>query len=39
LGAIIEILEKEKFDHSLKIRVNNKEITISDVIANTIFVQ
>jgi len=39
LGAIIEILEKEEFDHSLKIRVNDKEIIISDVIANNIFVK
>lgn len=39
LGVSIEILEKEEFDHSLKIRVNNREIIISDVIANNIFVK
>jgi DtxR family Mn-dependent transcriptional regulator len=39
LGSKIEILFKEDFDLSLKIKVAQREITISNRIASTIFVK
>lgn len=39
LGAVIEILEREPFDESLKIKVNDKELTISNKIANNLYIQ
>lgn len=39
LGTFITILEKEAFDETLKIEVNNKTITISNKIANNLYVQ
>ena len=39
LGSKIEVLNKESFDSSLKIRVNNKELTISNKIATNLFVK
>ncbi|UOX34987.1 metal-dependent transcriptional regulator [Flavobacterium sediminilitoris] len=39
LGTGITILEKEAFDETLKIEVNNKTITISNKIANNLYVQ
>ncbi|CAM1342827.1 metal-dependent transcriptional regulator [Tenacibaculum amylolyticum] len=39
LGAMIEILEREPFDESLKIKVNDKELTISNKIANNLYIQ
>ncbi|KIX21250.1 iron-dependent repressor [Flavobacterium sp. 316] len=39
LGTCIIILEKEAFDETLKIEVNNKTITISNKIANNLYVQ
>jgi len=39
LGSEIEILGKETFDLSLKIRVNGTELTISNKIASNLFVK
>lgn len=39
LGSKIEILVKESFDLSLKIKLNNRELTISNKIASNIFVK
>lgn len=39
LGSKIEILFKESFDLSTKIKVNGKELTISNKIANNLFVK
>lgn len=39
LGTFITILEKETFDETLKIKLNNKMITISNKIATNLYVQ
>lgn len=39
LGQKIEVLEKEPFDDSLTIKINNKEITISNKIANNLYIK
>lgn len=39
LGSKIEIISKEMFDSSLKIKVDNKELTISNKIASNLFVK
>ncbi|MFD2892316.1 metal-dependent transcriptional regulator [Flavobacterium chuncheonense] len=39
LGTTITVLEKEAFDETLKIEVNNKTITISNKIAKNLFVK
>jgi len=39
LGSKIEILFKESFDLSTKIKVNGKELTISNKIANNLYVK
>lgn len=39
LGCRIQILTKEKFDLSLKIKVDEKTVTISNIIANNLFVK
>ncbi|MFA9191939.1 metal-dependent transcriptional regulator [Flavobacterium sp. FZUC8N2.13] len=39
LGSKIEIIGKESFDLSLKIKLNNQELTISNKIASNIFVK
>lgn len=39
LGSKIQIISKESFDLSTKIRVNDKELTISNKIANNLFVK
>ncbi|MES2575542.1 MAG: metal-dependent transcriptional regulator [Bacteroidota bacterium] len=39
LGSKIEIIGKESFDLSLKIRLNGQELTISNKIASNIFVK
>ena len=39
LGQTIKVLEKEPFDDSLKIKINNKEVTISNKIANNLYIQ
>jgi DtxR family Mn-dependent transcriptional regulator len=39
LGSKIQILSKESFDLSTKIKVNDKELTISNKIANNLFVK
>lgn len=39
LGSKIEIIGKESFDSSVKIKVNNKELTISNKIATNLFVK
>ncbi|PWA06583.1 metal-dependent transcriptional regulator [Flavobacterium psychrotolerans] len=39
LGSKIQILTKEDFDLSLKIKVENKELTISNKIASNLFVK
>lgn len=39
LGSKIEIVGKEVFDSSLKIKVGNKELTISNKIAGNLFVK
>jgi DtxR family Mn-dependent transcriptional regulator len=39
LGSKIEIIEKETFDSSLKIKVDSKELTISNKIGGNIFVK
>lgn len=39
LGSKIEIMTKEDFDFSLKIKVENREFSISNKIANNLFVK
>lgn len=39
LGTFITVLEKEAFDETLKIKLNNKTITISNKIATNLYVQ
>ena len=39
LGSKIEIISKESFDLSLKIKINSRELTISNKIANNLFVK
>ena len=39
LGSKIEIIGKETFDLSLKIKVDNKDLTISNKIASNLFVK
>ncbi|MBP6551317.1 MAG: metal-dependent transcriptional regulator [Flavobacterium sp.] len=39
LGSKIEIMGKESFDLSLKIRLNSRELTISNKIASNLFVK
>ena len=39
LGSRIEIIEKETFDSSLKIKVDSKELTISNKITGNLFVK
>ena len=39
LGTFITVLEKETFDETLKIKLNNKVITISNKIATNLYVQ
>ena len=39
LGSRIEIIEKETFDSSLKIKLDSKELTISNKIAVNLFVK
>lgn len=39
LGSVIQIIEKESFDNSLKLLVNDKELIVSQAISNTIFVK
>jgi len=39
LGSKIEILEKESFDSSFKIRVDTKELTISNKIATNLYIK
>jgi DtxR family Mn-dependent transcriptional regulator len=39
LGTKMKVLEKEIFDGTLKIEVNNTVLVISDKIANNLFVK
>ena len=39
LGTVIEVLGKETFDQSLRIRTNNSDLTISNKIAGNLFVR
>jgi len=39
LGTILQIKEKEIFDNSIKLLVENSEITISQLVSNNIFVK
>ncbi|WBL24011.1 metal-dependent transcriptional regulator [Zunongwangia sp. HRR-M8] len=39
LGKTISILEKEQFDGSMILQINNKELTISKVAANNIYLK
>lgn len=39
LGQHIEVLDKEPFDDSFLVRINAKEITISNKVANNIYIQ
>jgi len=39
LGSQIAIIEKESFDNSVKIRVGNKEMMISNKIASNLYIQ
>ncbi|CAM1352239.1 MULTISPECIES: metal-dependent transcriptional regulator [Tenacibaculum] len=39
LGKEIEIIEKEPFDESLQIKINGQAITISNKVANNIYIQ
>ena len=39
LGSQIEIIEKESFDSSFRIRVGTKEITISNKIASNLYIK
>lgn len=39
IGSSITVLEKESFDSSLQIKLDNKDIFISDSVANNIFIK
>jgi DtxR family Mn-dependent transcriptional regulator len=39
LGSKISVLAKEEFDLSLKIKVNEKTVTISNSIANNVYIR
>lgn len=39
LGTSITILEKENFDHSLKLNIGGQEVVVSQVISSNIFVK
>jgi DtxR family Mn-dependent transcriptional regulator len=39
LGSEIEIIEKESFDSSFRIRVGIKEITVSNKIASNLYIK
>ena len=39
LGSEIEIMEKESFDSSFRIRVGTKEMTISNKIASNLYIK
>ncbi|MBE7648154.1 metal-dependent transcriptional regulator [Tenacibaculum finnmarkense] len=39
LGQHIEVLDKEPFDDSFLVRINTKEMTISNKVANNIYIQ
>ncbi|MEX6626561.1 metal-dependent transcriptional regulator [Tenacibaculum salmonis] len=39
LGQHIEVLDKEPFDDSFLVKINDKEITISNKVANNIYIQ
>ena len=39
LGTSIKILEKENFDHSLRLHIGGQEIVVSQVISSNIFVK
>jgi len=39
LGSTFEVLAREDFDHSLSIKVDNKEVTVSNKIASNLFVK
>ncbi|TNJ45408.1 metal-dependent transcriptional regulator [Tamlana fucoidanivorans] len=39
LGTEIEIIHREPFDHSITIQANNKELIISNLIANNLFIR
>jgi DtxR family Mn-dependent transcriptional regulator len=38
LGAPIELLEIEPFDHSIRIRINEQELVLSQKIADNLYV-
>ena len=38
LNSTLKVLSKEAFDHSMKIEINNKQLTISTQIATNLFV-
>lgn len=39
LGQQIEVIEKEVFDNSLSIKINNRELSISNKISNNLYIQ
>jgi len=39
LGSTFEVLAREDFDHSLSIKVDSKEVTVSNKIASNLFVK
>lgn len=39
LGKELEVIEKEEFDESMTIKINQNEITISNKIANNLYIQ
>lgn len=39
LGQEIKVIEKEQFDNSLQIKINNKTLTISDKVAGNIYIK
>ena len=39
LGKQIEVIAKEPFDGSVLIKINNKELSISNKIANNLYIQ
>jgi DtxR family Mn-dependent transcriptional regulator len=39
LGSTFEVIAREDFDHSLSIKVDNKEVTVSNKIASNLFVK
>jgi DtxR family Mn-dependent transcriptional regulator len=39
LGQKVEVLEKEDFDDSMTIKINHKKMTISNKIANNLYIQ